>query len=89
MSYTVQNPTLPLAVYREVAAHLTQVDGVQTRLTPQTSQQFEYKLSQIGSLEIEFSDPTDSQARTQVEQILAYYGDRFGSWTILSDPETR
>ncbi|BAU12799.1 hypothetical protein LEP3755_33300 [Leptolyngbya sp. NIES-3755] len=86
MSYSVQNPTLPLAVYREVAAHLTQVDGVQTRLTPQTSEQFEYTRSQIGSLEIEFADP---QARTQVEKILAYYGDRFGAWTILSDSETR
>ncbi|MBE9012898.1 hypothetical protein IQ250_22110, partial [Pseudanabaenaceae cyanobacterium LEGE 13415] len=72
-----------------VAAHLTQVDGVQTRLTSQTSQLFEYTLSQIGSLEIEFSDPDDPQARTQVEKILAYYSDRFGSWTILSAPETR
>jgi len=89
VSYSVQNPTLPLAVYREVAAHLTQVDGVQTRLTPQTSQQFDYPLSQIGSLEIEFSDPNNSQARTQVEKILAYYGDRFGAWTILSSLETR
>ncbi|GAP96444.1 hypothetical protein [Leptolyngbya sp. NIES-2104] len=89
MSYSVQNPTLPLAVYREVAVHLTQVDGVQTRLTPQTSQQFEYTLSQIESLEIEFSNPNDSQARSQVEKILAYYGDRFGAWTILSDLKTR
>lgn len=89
MSYSVQNPTLPLAVYREIAAHLTQVNGVQTRLAPQTSQQFEYTLSQIGSLEIEFSDPNDQQVRTQVEKILAYYGDRFGAWTILSTPETR
>lgn len=89
MSYTVQNPTLPLAVYREVAAHLTQVEGVQTRLTPQTSKQFEYTLSQIGSLEIELSDPNNVQAQTQVEKILAYYGDRFGAWTILSHPESR
>lgn len=89
MSYSVQNLTLPLAVYREVAAHLTQVDGVQTRLTPQTSQQFEYTLSQIESLEIEFSNPNDSQARSQVEKILTYYGDRFGAWTILSDLKTR
>ena len=83
MSYSVQNSTLPLAVYREVAAHLTQVEGVHTRLTPQTSPQFEYTLSQIGSLEIEFSDANHSQARTQVERILAYYSDRFGAWTIL------
>jgi hypothetical protein len=78
--YSVQNPKLPLAVYREVAAHLSQVDGVQTELTPQTSKQFDYTLSQIGSLEIRFSET----ARAQVEKILAYYGDRFGAWTILS-----
>ncbi|MBD1842277.1 hypothetical protein H6F89_02390 [Cyanobacteria bacterium FACHB-63] len=89
MSYSVQNSTLPLAVYREVAAHLTQVDGVQTRLTPQASQQFEYTLSQVGSLEIEFSDPNNSQSRNQVEKILAHYGDRYGAWTILSDIQTR
>lgn len=89
MSYSVQNPTLPLAVYREVAAHLTQVDGVQTCLTPQTSEQFEYRLSQVGSLEIEFSDPNNLQAREQVEKILAYYSDRYGAWTILSDLQTR
>lgn len=80
MSYSVQNSKLPLAVYREVAAHLSQVEGVQTELMPQTSKQFDYTLSQIGSLEIEFPET----ARTQVEKILAYYGDRFGAWTILS-----
>lgn len=80
MSYSVQNPKLPLAVYREVAAHLSQVDGVRIELTPQTSKQFDYTMSQVGSLEIQFSEA----ARTQVEKILAYYGDRFGAWTILS-----
>jgi hypothetical protein len=84
MSYSVQNPKLPLAVYREVAAHLTQVEGVQTELTPQTSKQFDYTLSQVGSLEIQFSEAASSEARTQVEKILAYYSDRFGAWTILA-----
>lgn len=89
MNYSVQNPKLPLAVYREVAAHLSQVEGVQTKLTPQTSQKFEYTLSQIGCLEIKFSESATSEARTQVEKILAYYADRFGAWTILSSVETR
>lgn len=84
MSYSVQNPKLPLAVYREVAAHLSQVKGVQTELTPQTSKQFDYTLSQVGSLEIQFSQTASSEARTQVEKILAYYSDRFGAWTILA-----
>ncbi len=84
MNYSVQNPKLPLAVYREVAAHLTQIEGVQTQLTPQTCQQFEYTLSQIGSLEIQLSDPNDSETHHQVEKILAYYADRFGAWTAVS-----
>jgi hypothetical protein len=81
----VQNSTLPLAVYREVAAHLTQVNGVQTRLTSQTSQQFEYTLSQIGSLEIDFPDSDRSEAIAQVKKILTYYADRFGEWTVLCE----
>ena len=84
MSYSVQNPMLPLAVYREVAAHLTQVAGVQTHLTPQTSPQFGYTLSQIGTLEIQLSDPNDAETRRQVEKILAHYADRFGAWTSVS-----
>lgn len=77
MRYAVCNPKLPLAVYREVAAHLSQVEGVATELTPQSSTQFDYTLSQIGELRI--SGPDAAQA--QVEKILAYYGDRYGAWT--------
>jgi hypothetical protein len=77
MRYAVCNETLPLAVYREVAAHLSQVDGVTTGLTPQTSTEFDYSKSQIGELWIE----GDDSAQVQVEKILAYYSDRFGAWT--------
>ena len=80
ISLSVKNPKLPLAVYREVAAHVAQVDGVQTELTPQTSQEFDYTLSQIGSLEIRFSEAANSESQAQVDRILAYYGDRFGAW---------
>jgi len=38
-------PGLPLAVYREVAAHLQQVEGVETGLLPQTAQRFDYTQS--------------------------------------------
>ncbi len=80
MKYTVKNSSLPLAVYREVAAHVSQVEGVSTELTPQLSQSFDYTLSQIGSLQIQFSDAANSESRAQVDRILAYYGDRFGAW---------
>ena len=79
LNYSVQNARLPLAVYREVAAHLAQVEGVTTELTPQTSKTFEYTESQIGRLTIQISPPT-ADAQGRVEQILAYYSDRFGAW---------
>ena len=72
--------TLPLAVYREVVAHLRQVDGVEAGLVPQSSQEFDYALSQIGSMWIEYDGELDSTARDRIDRILAYYGDRYGAW---------
>lgn len=80
-------PGLPLAVYREVVAHLRQVPGVEAGLTPQTSQQFDYYQSQIGSLWLRYSDTSPAQSRQRVEQILAYYGDRYGAWQSVSQVE--
>ena len=40
LRYQIQCPGLPLAVYREAAAHLRQVEGVETGLIPQQSQRF-------------------------------------------------
>ena len=80
MKYQVQCLGLPLAVYREVAAHLSQVDGVKTGLVSQRSSQFDYNQSQIESLWIQVLDSATSASQSRVEQILAYYGDRYGAW---------
>lgn len=80
LQYLVRCAGLPLAVYREVAAHLSQVDGVETELVSQSSQQFNYDQSQIGSLWIQCSEAVSAAGRSRVEQILAYYGDRYGAW---------
>ncbi len=76
-------PQLPLAVYQEIAAHLRQVIGVTVELLPQRSRQFDYAQSQVGGLQIEYSLHTDSLSLQRVEQILAYYGDRYGAWKSL------
>ncbi len=76
--YEFRWPKLPLAVYREIAAHLRQVDGVAAGLSPQQSQQFEYEQSQVGGLWIEYAEGVDSAARQQVDRILAYYSQRYG-----------
>ncbi|KPQ31834.1 MAG: hypothetical protein ACLFM4_04980 [Phormidium sp.] len=77
-------PTLPLAVYREVVAHLRQVEGVAAGLLPQTTPDFDPKLSQVGGLWFEVPDnaPVDHQQR--LNTILEYYSDRAGQpWQPL------
>ncbi|MCG5059956.1 MAG: hypothetical protein KA714_18705 [Limnoraphis sp. WC205] len=90
LRYQIQCPRLPLAVYREVAAHLRQVEGVQTGLNPASSigeasqpPQFDYKRSQVESLWIQLPQNATTAIRQQVDQILAYYGDRYGAWEVL------
>ncbi|MEB3356438.1 MAG: hypothetical protein VKK04_06905 [Synechococcales bacterium] len=81
--FQLRCPRLPLAVYREVAAHLRQVAGVDAELLPQTSMTFDYTASQVGGLRIHYSPQADDAAHRRVEQILQYYSDRFGDWETL------
>jgi hypothetical protein len=73
-------PKVPLAVYREVAAHLRQVDGVSAELLPQTATVFDYELSQAGGLQISWSEDLTTSDRTRILDILDYYRQRFGDW---------
>jgi hypothetical protein len=84
VQYQLHSPRLPLAVYREVAAHLRQIDQVETGLLPQTSQTFDYLQSQVGGLWIRYPEAQAERCQPQVEAILAYYGDRYGQWENLS-----
>lgn len=77
---TIIYPDLPLAVYREIAAHLQQVRGVQTTLLPQTSQEFSYQQSQVGGLQLEYQPDTDFHVRQRVDEILGYYADQYGAY---------
>ncbi|HEY9806635.1 MAG TPA: hypothetical protein V6D04_08705 [Candidatus Obscuribacterales bacterium] len=89
LRYEFHNPTLPLAVYRELVAHLHQVHGVEAGLLPQSSQQFDYTYSQVGGLWLEYSSTMTAserdQARRRIDQILAYYSDRYGAWKAQQD----
>lgn len=83
-------PRLPLAIYREIAAHLRQVRGVRTGLLPMPairddseSSAFDYTRSQVAGLWIESSESDDPEIDRQIEEILAYYGDRYGSWESI------
>jgi hypothetical protein len=81
--YGLAIPTLPLAVYREVAAHLRQVEGVEVELLPQTATSFDYLQSQVGGLQISYANPLASAQQQRLQQILDYYGQRFGAWHSL------
>jgi hypothetical protein len=70
-------PGLPLAIYREVAAHLRQVAGIKTELISQDSQEFDYNQSQIGGLWIEYPTHLNDRDRALVEAILSYYACRY------------
>lgn len=74
---------LPLAVYREVAAHLHQVVGVEVELLPQDAQTFDYQQSQVGGIAIQYTAAATKAAGQRVQQILAYYGNRYGNWQLM------
>jgi hypothetical protein len=77
------NPRLPLAVYREVAAHLEQIPGVTAQLNSHPPAQFDYQLSQVRSLEIHYSANLEAAQQQRLEEILAHYSQRFGIWERL------
>ena len=69
---------LQLAVYREIAAHLGTVTGIEVGFIEQTSSEFDYNQSQVGGLWIDYGSNSNSQTRQWVKQILAYYQHRYG-----------
>lgn len=79
---TIIYPDLPLAIYRELAAHLEQVNGVRTTLTPAQSDRFDYRHSQIGSLRIDYTDEFLDRDRDLVRSILDHYANRHGSYRL-------
>ncbi len=74
-------PHLPLAIYRELAAHLRQIEGVTIELIPQQSQQFDYAQSQIDHLEMSYPLTLASSDKQQLENILNYYAQIHGAYT--------
>ncbi len=71
---------LPLTIYREVAAHLQQIEGVKAELTPQSSTQFDYFQSQIESVRIEYPAELTDLEKQYLELILNYYAQKYGNY---------
>ena len=72
---------LPLAVYREIAAHLQQLEGVSVTFIEQTSKDFDYLQSQVGGLKLTFPNGFSFQdGGDRLVEILNHYAARFGPW---------
>ncbi|MEL6495509.1 MAG: hypothetical protein AAFQ41_10360 [Cyanobacteria bacterium J06623_7] len=83
-------PQLPLAVYREVAAHLRQVAGVHTSLImrslkPDPQEQFDYYQSQVAALAITYDGNFATADKSKVETILDYYAQRYAPWSVVAE----
>ena len=81
-------PQLPLAVYREIVAHLRQIKGIEAELIPYTpedelTQQFDYSQSQIKGLSIAYPDNLEQQSKQRKTEILDYYSQRYCPWQPL------
>ena len=77
-------PQLPLAVYREVAAHLRQVIGLDAGLITKPvaggQEAFDYYASQIEALWLEYPQDLAAETQAQIQAILDYYGKRYQPW---------
>ncbi len=71
--FAVRYDGMPLAVYREIAAHLQCISGVEVELEWNSSTLFRYTDSQIGALWVQLAEQTDPE---QVRRVL----DHYGSW---------
>ena len=83
------SPKLPLAVYREVVAHLRQVQGVEADLISKPLQggeeSFDYDASQTKALWLTYADHDNSEAKTQIQMILDFYAQRYQAWQLLDN----
>jgi hypothetical protein len=82
--FIIYNSQMPLAVYREVAAHLQQIQGITVGFLAPRDREFSYTHSQIGGLEIAGANRLTKPHRLRIEQILSYYADRFDLWEFDS-----
>lgn len=79
-------PQLPLAVYREVVAHLRQVEGVDASLIMcsiehDPAAKFDYDQSQVAALQIDFSEDIAELSNQRVSAILDHYAQRYHPWS--------
>lgn len=80
--FIICNYQMPLAVYREVAAHLQQIAGLKVAFITSKDRKFSYLESQLGGLEITGVDRLAASERLLLDRILSYYANRYNPWEI-------
>ncbi|MEL6928116.1 MAG: hypothetical protein AAFO95_05750 [Cyanobacteria bacterium J06600_6] len=88
-TWQLTSPRLPLAVYREVAAHLRQIAGIETDLIMRSlehdpSAKFDYYQSQVAALQISCQTQIPIVDQERISEILDYYAQRYAPWKNLS-----
>jgi hypothetical protein len=77
-------PQLPLAVYREIVAHLRQIievdAGVIIKPIKGSQESFDYSASQVEALWLEYPQDLATASQQQIKAILDYYGKRYQPW---------
>lgn len=76
----IYSPDIALAMYRELAAHLEQIEGVSAELFWQESTEFSYLGSQIGGMWLTYDQAKLSQSQALINNILSHYG----TWILTS-----
>lgn len=79
-------PCLPLAVYREIAAHIQQLDAIEVEILPQSSTEFHYLQSQVEGLLLNYPADFPQADQNRLEEILRYYQHCYGRWERQSPP---
>ena len=72
-------------MYREIAAHLRQFEGVTVSFLTPVNRGFSYTESQLGGLEIMGANLLNDQDRIRFDRLLDYYADRYNQWEIQSE----
>lgn len=79
---------LPLGVYREVVAHLRQVESIDASLILRSIdhdelEKFDYYQSQVSALQISYGENADETVKEKVAAILDYYAQRYNPWETI------
>jgi len=73
-SKVTYNPDIALAMYRELASHLEQVEDVNAELFWQESTEFSYLGSQIGGMWLTYPQSIPEKSQVLIKKILNHYG---------------